>query len=431
MKKLIGLLFLLIIIPSCIFALSVCMKYDNGAASGVDLSNDSIISNSYPCTGQHDSTSPEISYSNDQILARIEIDPSNDLGRTIEISFPDLNYMYGNSRRPYGVELVYKTEYSLDMPLQTEDTGLVISEYKALGHNSVNDSSASITVINPDTLSSLGEDVLKAQLPFLYSIFEYLYYNGLLHWIYQKEWNSPYEMLISLSGNDGLTLKQAYIDVVLVLPELTFDEDRQMVYTGTDTNDPNPRYESTMEVNDGEYKFYGYYPKKYNMLDFNLTVTPTGATSINLSVPDVQPEAAGVEIAEYECYATFYGDAERETAFYAFLSSSQDPTADGGEFALQGGSSNIIYQAGISNGSTKKWFNGYDTVNLGQNVSNNIDSLFDGSSSYVAIDNNRKQYSDRGEILFRLAPKHGYENVYSIPPGTYTSNIYFHVVANL
>lgn len=431
MKKLIGLFFLLIIIPSCIFALSVNMKYDNGAASGVDLSNDSINSNSYPCTGQHDSTSPEIFYSNDQILARIEIDPSNDLGRTIEISFPDLNYMHGNSRRPYGVELVYKTEYSLDIPFQTEDTGLVISEYKALGHNSVNDSSASITVINPDTLSSLGEDVLKAQLPFLYSIFEYLYYKGLLHWIYQEEWNSPYEMLISLSRNDGLTLEQAYIDVVLVLPELYFDEDRQMIYTGTDTNDPNLRYESTMEVNDGEYKFYGYYPKKYNMLDFNLTVTPTGAMSIDLNNSDVQPNANGLEIAEYEYDATFYGDAERETSFYAFLSSSQDPTADGGEFALQGGNSNIIYQAGISSGSTKKWFNGDDTVNLGQNASNDPGSLFKGSSGYVAIDNNRKRYTDSGDILFRLAPGHGYENIYSIPPGIYTSNIYFHVVANL
>lgn len=431
MKKLIGLLFLLIIIPFCIFAFSVDMKYDNGAASGVNLSNDSI--NSYLCTGQHNSTSPEISYLNGQILARIEIDPSADLGQTIEISFPDLNYMYGNSRRPYGVELVYKTEYFLDMPWPAEDesTGLVISEYKALGHNSVNDSSASITVINPDTLSSLGEDVLEAQLPFLYSIFEYLYYNGLFHGIYQEIWNSPYEMLIFLSGNDGLTLKQAYIDVVLVLPELTFDEDRQMVYTGTDTNDSDSRYESTMEVNGEEFKFYGYYPNRYNMLDFNLTVTPTGATSINLSIPDVQPEAAGAEIAKYEYHATFYSDAERETVFYAFLSSSQDPTADGGEFALQGGNSNIIYQAGISSGSTVKWFNGDDTVNLGQNASNDPGSLFKGSSGYVAIDNNRKRYTDSGDILFRLAPYPEYENVYSIPPGTYTSNIYFHVVANL
>lgn len=430
MKKLIGLLFLLIIIPSCIFALSVDMKYDNGAASGVDLSNDSINSNSYPCTGQHDISDdagssgslPDISYADRQVIARIQLSDAELTSlSTIEIAFPDgLVYSYGSSERPYDIELVFRQEWQ-----SGGNSTSVVGGYVPLGHSeNENLDSYTFTVPTGDDVQAIYNTVMSSWLRYYF------------HWLRFKDglsaWLTPFDEYVKDRISKGSTvLASAYIDVVLVLPELTFDEDRQMVYTGTDTNDPNPCYESTMKVNGGEYKFYGYYPKKYNMLDFNLTVTPTGATSINLNVPDVQPEAAGVEIAEYEYHATFYGDAERETVFYAFLSSSQDPTQSGGKFALQGVNSNIIYQAGISSGSTVKWFNGDDTVNLGQNVSNDTGSLFKGSSGYVAIANNRKQYSDIGEILFKLAPAPEYESVYSIPPGTYTSTIYFHVVANL
>lgn len=430
MKKLIGLLFLLIIIPSCIFALSVDMKYDNGAASGVDLSNDSINSNSYPCTGQHDISDdagssgslPDIGYADRQVIARIQLSDAELTSlSTIEIAFPDgLVYSYGSSERPYDIELVFRQVWQ-----SGGNSTSVVGGYAPLGHSgNENLNSYTFTVPTGDDVQAIYNTVMSSWLRYYFHWLRFC--DGLSAWL------TPFDEYVKDRISKGSTvLASAYIDVVLVLPELYFDEDRQMIYTGTDTNDPNLRYESTMEVNDGEYKFYGYYPKKYNMLDFNLTVTPTGAMSIDLNNSDVQPKANGLEIAEYEYDATFYGDAERETSFYAFLSSSQDPTADGGEFALQGGNSNIIYQAGISSGSTEKWFNGDDTVNLGQNASNDPGSLFKGSSGYVAIDNNRKRYTDSGDILFRLAPAPEYESVYSIPPGTYTSTIYFHVVANL
>lgn len=429
MKKLIGLLFLLIIIPSCIFALQVTLM---GAASGVDLSNINL----YQCTGQHDTSDnggssdslPDVGYPETQVIARIQLTEEElKSASTIEISFPKgLVYSYNNSIRPYDIELVFRQVWQ-----SGGNSTSVVGGYVPLGHSgNENLNSYTFTVPAGDDVQSIYDTVMSSVWSRLY--FRWLHFiDGLDHPLL---WLMPFEKYVMTKISDRSTfLVSAYIDVVLVLPELSFDEDRKMFYTGIDTNDPDSCYESTMKVNGAEpgYKFYGYYPNnKYNMMDFNLTVTPTGATSINLSVPDVQPGAAGVEIAKYEYSATFYGDTE-EPFFYAFLSSSQDPTQSGGEFALQGVNSNIIYQAGISSGSTEKWFNGDDTVKLGQNASNDPGSLFKGSSGYVEIDDNRKRYTDSGDILFKLAPGHGYDNVYSIPPGTYTSNIYFHVVADL
>ena len=156
--------------------------------------------------------------------------------------------------------------------------------------------------------------------------------------------------------------------------------------------------------------------------------------AIDLSSESIKSDEAGLEIGSYEYSAEFINDLYNEPnlKYYSFVSSSDSPSVPNGEFVLVDTIDNqntIRYQIGLKNGSNPiKWYTGDMSVSLGENVSNEVDGLLAGPASYKVLDN-KIIIEDSGVILFKLTESA--DNPFEIPPGTYNSNIYFHVIANL
>ena len=435
MKKKILLIILVLIMStsSGMFAITITPGL---AHQNVDLSQG--ISK-YPCLGSHGGNTDDLSlaYGGEHVLARITIDSKEDLGQEITIGFPPdgLNYTYNGSERPYGVELVYKMKLKI-LGRQYD----IISGYKALGsgHAGTIDNtnlSESFTIFSSDMIDDLDEIALKSKYPFIYRIFEGLFeivdafdIFGLI--------DSPghlMEIVFSFFGADIdlAGIEEAYIDIILVLPELEESEKNQMLYAGDN------EYSSTISVTGNgvneKIPISGNYTDVTERIECSLTVASNGnADAINLNSMDPKNSDAlsSLDIGTY-VYGIDITSLNQDVGFYAFLSSSSVPDVSGGEFTLSNDNYSFTYEAGISeeNGleGEIKWYDGSDTFSSIQTDESNMFNL--GVSDF-STNGATRSFSGDGKILFRLTDK-TIENFDSIPPGTYTSTIYFHVVANL
>lgn len=421
MKKKILLIILVLFLcaSSGLFAISI--TYGN-AHQNVDLSNQSI--SDYQCLQNHGSMTPSY-YDSSQVLARISIDPSNDLGQDITIEFPDgLNYVYEGSSRPYGVELVYKTK----LKVIGEEQKTSVVGYKSLGHSEIGETSAQFRILSAEDISNMEDSALSDSYPGWYSLFEFLY-----KWVGGWIWyDSIADMMrdILFGGGKDSGIIEAYIDIVLVLEE----DDSPMIYA------PSNEYTDTINIisekeAQKEVPISGYFTDIVNRITCNLNVSGTdNAETIDLN-EDFESikntSSSGLEVGRYDYEFILTGLSQ--IGFSAFLSSNSNPTSpDPGKFSLENANYSFGYQAGISaENSDPVWFDGDMTLaDVNNNETTGNDFLFNfGISDFTKEDNSLK-YSGHGKILFRLTEE-STNNIANIPPGTYTSTIYFHVVADL
>lgn len=421
MKKKILLIILVLIMStsSGMFAITITLGV---AHQNVDLSNQSI--SDYQCLQNHGSMIPSY-YDSPQVLARISIDPSNDLGQDITIEFPDgLNYVYEGSSRPYGVELVYKTK--LKVLGQEQPTSVV--GYKSLGHDDINGTSAQFRILSSEDISNMEDSALSDSYPGWYSLFEFLY-NWVGGWIW---YDSIADMMrnILFGGGKDSGIIEAYIDIVLVLEE----DYSSMIYA------PSNEYTDTIKITSekgfsGEAEISGCFTDIANRITCNLNVYGTDSADIIDLNEDFESikntSSSGLEVGEYDYEFILTGLSQ--IGFSAFLSSNSNPTSpDPGKFCLENANYSFGYQAGISSeNSDPVWFDGDMTLaDANNNEMTGNDFLFNFGTSDFVMEENSLKYSGRGKILFRLTEE-STNNIANIPPGTYTSTIYFHVVANL
>lgn len=424
-RFLVAFILLLISVSTSLFAYYI--EYKQAQMTSVDLSNDSV--GNYLCLDNHNASEEledefRLNYSENQVIARIileDTDLSN--GGIITFDFDGFNFNcdgFENINRPYGIELVFWQKWKID----GSPKDYIVAGYKAFGTGHLDDASdtdssfeipAGASKESIATIIKNNRDLRRA----------YFWYRIL----FPTYWIKPLDDFIDyIVEKEETYLEEGYIDVVLVLPELTFEQENQMVYSD--------EYSASFTVNGTKpIEFTGYYKKNNNPLTFNLTVDGNENTkAIDLSSESIKSDEAGLEIGSYEYSAEFINDLYNEPnlKYYSFVSSSDSPSGPNGEFVLVDTIDNqntIRYQIGLKNGSNPiKWYTGDMSVSLGENVSNEVDGLLAGPASYKVLDN-KIIIEDSGVILFKLTESA--DNPFEIPPGTYNSNIYFHVIANL
>lgn len=251
-----------------------------------------------------------------------------------------------------------------------------------------------------------------------------------LRWVYR---NSP-EMQDKYDGRYEFMLEEyfkktptgARLELYLVLPPLTENEKNQMLYAN------NNEYKSLIHVTGGvqqEIEISGNYTSFINVVSLNIGGNEN-TKSINLDPSESNPIAYGKNGIDVGTYSYKIETSPGfDVAFDAFLSSSNNPSSNNGAFTLtylnnDANETSITYEAGISSSNkATKWFDG--TLTLATLLKD--DSLFNlGSSDFITTGD----YVGGGDIMFRLT-NDSTQRIDEIPPGTYTSTIYFHVVANL
>ena len=430
-RFLVAFILLLISVSTSLFAYYI---EDNlQAQNNVDLSND-LVTN-YSCLENHnissDSEEIMLDYNSAKVIARIILDKELESGGTISFDFNDLNYKYTDangrsSKRPYGIELVFKQEWTIEGKPREEAVGGYIAI--GSGHNGIafqNGNTAEFVIPAGEDTSAIVDTILESTI--LRIIF---YIRYLIYLINPSHWDTTFEEYVNMLITQNSTrLESGYIDVVLVLPELTFEQENQMVYSD--------EYSASFTVNGTEtVPFTGYYRKNNNPLTFNLTVDGNENTKlIDLSSDVIRSSNEnGLVIGSYEYSAEFINDSINvpNLRYYSFVSSSANPEVPTGEFVLVDTidkQNTIKYQIGLKNESNPiKWYTGDMSVVLGENASNEFGGLLAGPSSYKVVDN-ITVLEDTGVILFKLTEAS--DDPFEIPPGTYSSNIYFHVIANV
>ena len=431
-RKLFSFIIVFLLSNSFVFAFSITPGEAN---SNVDLSNSFGI---YSCLGNHESTEPTLSGYDRQIIAKIDL-LSGAQDEKITIEFPaDMQYEYekdgitGSSYFPYGIELVYRQKWELyNIPgyltFLLDDTIEGISEYVGLGPNHDESGGSTSATFNISYERNISIEIIKSTgiLNFIFS--------GLFA-IFGEENQSYDDYLANLIGQNSITgyLTESYIDVVLVLPDDYMDDN--LLYA------ENNEYVSSFTVNDGEPWLFSanyYNINKYVEMSLNVQGTPN-ATSINLSNADVFSDA-GIEVGTYEYTVTEKSNmpedfVNADSAFYAFLSSSQNSTDTAAEkFTLSNSDASFSfpYEAGIKKGlGSTVWYDGTNHIAAGSSSVDVPNFLVKGNANTEGWFNpSVVSYSDSGSVMFRLLETD--VNVDQIPPGTYTSTIYFHVVADL
>lgn len=432
-RFLVAFILLLISVSTSLFAYHI--EY-NQARINVDLSND-LVTN-YSCLENHNISSDSeeeimLDYNSAKVIARIILDDELISGGTISFDFNDLNYKYTDdvngrsSKRPYGIELVFKQKWTIEGKPQEEAVGGYIAI--GSGHNGIvsqNSNTAEFVIPAGGDTSAIVDTIIESVILRIIFYIRYLAYI-FFHWDMRDMTFEEYVEMIVTQGQTKLT--SGYIDVVLVLPELTFEQERQMVWS--------EKYAASFKVNDTvPIEFKGFYKKNNNPLVFSLTVDGNENTKlIDLSSDVIRSSNEnGLGIGSYEYSAEFINDSINvpNLKYYSFVSSSANPAVSTGEFVLVDTidkQNTIKYQIGLKNGSNSiKWYTGDMSVVLGENASNEFDGLLAGPSSYKVLDN-KTVLEDTGVILFKLTEAS--DDPFEIPPGTYSSNIYFHVIANV
>lgn len=252
-------------------------------------------------------------------------------------------------------------------------------------------------------------------------------------------------------------LISSWVDIVLVLPEIDpYDTSYQI----GSANDYYASFDILISGGGVNMTYHceltGYYETdKPENMDITLSVIPNAnASSINLddTTGAIAPGAgSGLHIGDYS-YTTTKESSNNSVRYYAFVSSEELPTAQGGSFLLkQKNATGGVYDETNSIG--------YEIQLASNQVSGRPGSAFsgwfDGTASLVGIEEgdmsgvffdsvfmemyregdvvegtSTPQYTylhyDNGQILFRLAPGADPD---VLEAGVYESYIYFHVVA--
>lgn len=342
----------------------------------------------------------------------------------------DCNYKHEDNEqsvRPFGIDAVLYLEYNGNS---------MLSGYGGIGetadHNGSNKVGKEIGLTVNRNLSNEFSNMNSDEF-FWYTVFHPgLWLNvGYLIWVYytspemQNTYDGPYEFMLEEYFKQTPT--GARLELYLVLPSLTENEKNQMLYAG------NNEYSSTISVTGNgvneKITISGNYTDVTERIECSLTVASNGnADAINLNSMDSANSEIAIGTYNYDIDIT---SLNQDVGFYAFLSSSSVPDVSGGEFTLSNDNYSFTYEAGISeeNGleGEIKWYDGSDTFSSIQTDKSNMFNL--GVSDY-SISGPTRIFEGDGEILFRLTDE-TIKDFDSIPAGTYTSNIYFHVVANL
>lgn len=269
-----------------------------------------------------------------------------------------------------------------------------------------------------------------------------------------KGWNIGADTA-NLGYNFKLTA--SWVDIVLVLPEIDpYDTSYQI----GSANDYYASFDILISGGGVNMTYHceltGYYETdKPENMDITLSVIPNAnASAINLddATGAIAPGAgSGLHIGDYS-YTTTKESSDNSVRYYAFVSSEELPTVQGGPFLLKqknatGGTydetNSIQYEiqlasnqvSGRPGSAFSGWFNGTASL-IGIDEGNLSGVFFDSvfmemyREGDVVEGTSTPQYTylhyDNGQILFRLAPGAD-PNV--LEAGVYESYIYFHVVA--
>ena len=419
-----------IIILIIVFALmssSVCFAiYTSGEAiANVDLSK-----SNFECVAEHTDLSSEdaqisIEKKSNQLVASCDI-PISDNPYEIQIS-TDGFYKYSGSQRPFGIDAVLYLIYD-DTEVAIEFGGAGTGHY---GNYNIK-SPITMTVRNQiveGQISSAEElrKQLRGRYFFLRAILFFEYMEG--EW-YKKypgnifDWFEGFYNFIYKEYVQKTPLK-ARLDLYLVLPELG-NYESQMLYS------PDNEYTATVTVSGGtvheEIKISGNYTNTSDDISVAWTINGNDESkSIDLNREDIVSGGSGISIGTYS-YVISMTSRYQTVDFYAFLSSSSDPHDSGTTFLLSKDNYSFAYEAGLSTSSNSGpvWFDGSDGFSLDSESIDGYNLLALGTSNFSGEAN--RTYSGEGDILFRLAS--GVDED-SIPAGTYESDIYFHVIADL
>ena len=334
---------------------------------------------------------------------------------SIEVTFDNASWMYQsasqpNLKRPFGLDVVvrqrwYRWNCTNGALHQTDETVQVHHYGLQEGGNS--SQVATFSYSNPT--------------------------NGSV----EKDGNDlPGEHRNTICGWYSHKLIGAWVEIVLVLPKI---DPYNTSYTVGSANDYYASFDITLSGGaEGSWHcvFTGWYENPQDgEVQFVLNVVPNAnASSINLDSDDgIAYGSQGLPIGTY-FYTTTKSNSSEDKDYYAFVSSSQSPTAPGGTFSLvrtgtDGGTGNEIpYEIGLDSlelGRDPKWFNG--AVVMGDGAIDPAGTFYSSRADNMSdIDGNPVlQRWDEGDILFRLANG---ADVNTLAAGVYSSNVYFHVV---
>lgn len=416
-----------IIILIIVFALmssSVCFAiYTSGEAiANVDLSK-----SNFECVAEHTDLSSEdaqisIEKKSNQLVASCDI-PISDNPYKIQIS-TDGFYKYFGSQRPFGIDAVLYLIY--------EDGTEVAIEYggAGTGHSGIFNVNSPITMTvrnqiiegQINSADELEEQLSGRRYFFLRAILrlEYVFGGWFLDYYYKGGF---YQFVFEKYVQK--TPSEARLDLYLVLPELGNYESK-MLYS------PDNEYTATVTVSGGtvheEIKISGNYTNTSDDISVAWTINGNDESkSIDLNREDIVSGGSGISIGTYS-YVISMTSRYQTVDFYAFLSSSSDPHDSGTTFLLSKDNYSFAYEAGLSTSSNSRpvWFDGSDGFSSDSESIDGYNLLALGTSNFSGEAN--RTYSGEGDILFRLAS--GVDED-SIPAGTYESDIYFHVIADL
>lgn len=419
-----------------------------------DLAQTSVdLSLEYGCVAEHSALNApssdsdggfQINASSEQKIATISL-PVGGSDYEITIS-SDCNYKHEDdnfSVRPFGIDAVLYLEY---------EGNIILSGYGGIGetgnHNGEYNVGDEIKLTVNGNLANEFSNMEPFEF-FTYTLswehrdlwLPVLYLLGVYHSLpdemkntYEEEfgffdsWLAPYKFMLEEYFNQTPT--GARLELYLVLPSLE-NKENQMLYAG------NNEYSSTISVTGNganeKITISGNYTDVTERIECSLTIASNdNADVINLNSMDPKNSDASssIDIGTY-IYGIDITSLNQDVGFYAFLSSSNNSAVSGGEFTLSNDNYSFTYEAGISeeNGLEEeiKWYDGSDTFSSIQTDESNMFNL--GVSDY-STNGATRSFSGDGKILFRLTDKTR-KNFDSILPGTYTSTIYFHVVADL
>lgn len=358
-------------------------------------------------------------YTNDTLVAQVGFSKTNE-PVTVEIKFDQSDWMYQSAsqptlQRPFGLDVVVRQRWYRDgCPNphgQTDETVHVYhfgyqDDGKFYKPEQIKYETKTDSTVESDWCIWIGPIPIDTSIEEHNGAFDY----GIPH-----------------------VITGAWVEFVLVLPEI---DPNDPSYTVGSANDYYASFDITVSGGaSGSWhcEFTGYYDDPHSGdSSFILNVVPTAAaSSINLSESTPRnPDENGISVGHY-WYSTTRESSKTESNYYAFVSSSENPSGYAESFSLvrqgtEGGEGNeIAFEIGLaSEDSSKgiKWFDGTTNMNSGTDAfyssrTENMTDL-DGATIY--------QRSDSGDILFRLASN---SDTDGLQEGIYRSYIYFHVVS--
>ena len=339
---------------------------------------------------------------------------------TVEIKFNQSDWMYQSAsqptlQRPFGLDIIVRQRfYREDCPMphgQTDET-VAVYHYGYQDGSMGNGTSITLPSYNSSTNGS-----------------EFFGRN----WLWESPTHDRPDNHYGLDFGLRHDLIGAWVEFVLVLPEINQDDPS---YTVGSANDYYASFDITVSGGaSGSWhcEFTGYYDDPHSGdSSFILNVVPTAAaSSINLSESTPKyPDENGISVGHY-WYSTTRESSVTDSNYYAFVSSSENPSGSAEKFSLvhqgtDGGEGNeIAFEIGLASedpSKGKKWFDGTTNMNSGTDAfyssrEENMTDL-DGATIY--------QRGDSGNILFRLASN---SDTDGLQEGIYRSYIYFHVVS--